>query len=180
MKTNREREQNDDERAGLFARGDRHEAVPLLGVEIRAEVVAGHARAVVRQRYRNDETRPIEAVYTFPLPTRGSVTGFAMSMNGRQLVGEVHEREDAFRRYDDAISAGHVAALLAALAAAPKVDPKLAELALAALWLLSTGRRTRVAIKDATTARPGLEDLAAVLGRDEDVRAHVERIAPLC
>ena len=68
-------------------------------------------------------------------------------------------------------------ALLAALAAAPRLAPKLAELALAALWLLSTGRRTRVAIKDALTARVGLEDLAAALGRDEDVRAHVARIA---
>jgi hypothetical protein len=28
--------------------------------------------------------------------------------------------------------------------------------------------------------RPDLEDLAAVLGRDADVRSHVERIAPLC
>jgi Ca-activated chloride channel family protein len=73
-----------------------------------------------------------------------------------------------------------VDALLAALAATTKVAPHLAELALAALWLLSTGPRTRIAIKDATAARPGLEDLAAALGRDELVRAHVERIAPMC
>jgi Ca-activated chloride channel family protein len=73
-----------------------------------------------------------------------------------------------------------VDALLAALAAAPKLDPKLAELALASLWLLSTGRRTREAIKVATGRWPGLEALAAVLGRDDDVRAHVERIAPMC
>lgn len=99
----------DVERAGLHAHGH---AVPLLGVEVRAEVVAGHATAVVRQRYRNDEARPIEAVYTFPLPTRGAVTGFAMTVNGRHLVGEVEEREAAFRRYDDAISAGHGSALL--------------------------------------------------------------------
>jgi Ca-activated chloride channel family protein len=104
--------QSDNDRAGLFARGDRQTAVPLLGVEVRAEVMAGHARAVVRQRYRNDETKPIEAIYTFPLPTCGSVTGFAMSVNGCQLIGEVHEREEAFRRYDDAMSAGHGSALL--------------------------------------------------------------------
>ena len=50
--------QSDNDRAGLFARGDRQRTVPLLGVEVRAEVMAGHARAVVRQRYRNDETKP--------------------------------------------------------------------------------------------------------------------------
>ena len=73
-----------------------------------------------------------------------------------------------------------VGALLAAIAAAPKLDAKLAELALAALWLLSTGRRTRLAIKDAASHRVGLEALTALLGRDDDgVRAHVERIAPV-
>lgn len=105
----------DVERTGLFAAqgvAGHARAVPLLGVEVRAEVVAGHTRSVVRQRYRNDERRPIEAIYTFPLPTRGAVTGFAMTVNGRHLVGEVQGREEAFRRYDDALSAGHGSALL--------------------------------------------------------------------
>src|SRR5439155_21013313 len=87
-----------DVKTGLF--GDAG-AVPLLGVDVHAEVVAGHARAVVRQKYKNDEKRPIEAVYTFPLPTRAVLTGFAMSVAGRRLEGEVHEREEAFRRYDE-------------------------------------------------------------------------------
>jgi Ca-activated chloride channel family protein len=95
--------------AGLFVEG---KAVPLLGVEVRAEVVAGHARAVVRQRYRNDEKRPIEAIYTFPLPTRAVLTGFAMNVQGKRLEGEVQEREEAFRRYDEAVTAGHGSALL--------------------------------------------------------------------
>ena len=96
-------------RSGLFGRGGN--AVPLLGVDVRAEVVAGHAAAVVRQRYRNDEARPIEAVYTFPLPSKAVLTGFSMTAAGRRIEGEVHEREDAFRRYDDAITAGHGGAL---------------------------------------------------------------------
>ena len=97
-------------RSGLFGR-EGH-AVPLLGVDVRAEVVAGHGRAVVRQRYRNDEKKPIEAIYTFPLPTSAVLTAFSMTVDGRRLEGEVHEREEAFRRYDDAITAGHGGALL--------------------------------------------------------------------
>lgn len=73
-----------------------------------------------------------------------------------------------------------VDALLAALEGTAKVKAALAELALAALWLVSTGRRTRDAIKLATSARPGLVDLATALGRDDAVRAHVERLAPMC
>lgn len=96
-------------KAGLYAHGH---AVPLLGVEVQAEVVAGHSRTIVRQRYRNDESRPIEAIYTFPLPSKGALTGFSMTVNGRRLEGEVHEREEAFQKYDDALTAGHGAALL--------------------------------------------------------------------
>lgn len=96
--------------SGLSARGGH--AVPLLGVAVSAEVVGGHARATVRQRYRNDEAHPIEAIYTFPLPTRAVLTGFSMTVEGRRLEGVVQEREQAFRSYDDAITAGHGAALL--------------------------------------------------------------------
>jgi Ca-activated chloride channel homolog len=97
-------------RSGLFESGG--EAVALLGVEVRSDVVAGHACAVVRQRYRNGEQRPIEAVYTFPLPSKAVLTGFSMTVEGRRMEGEVHEREEAFRRYDEAITAGHGGALL--------------------------------------------------------------------
>ena len=93
-------------------KGSAGEKVALLGVDVRAEVLAGHACATVRQRYRNDEAKPIEAIYTFPLPTKAVLTGFSMSVDGRRLEGEVQEREEAFRKYDEAITAGHGGALL--------------------------------------------------------------------
>ncbi|WP_437649325.1 VIT domain-containing protein [Sorangium sp. So ce362] len=86
--------------------------VPLLGVSLSGEVFGGVARLVVRQRYRNEERRPIEAIYTFPLPSEASIAGFAMECAGRRLEGEVKEREEAFRDYDEAIATGHGAALL--------------------------------------------------------------------
>ncbi len=86
--------------------------VPLLGVEVVGEVVAGHSRVKVRQRYRNGEARAVEAIYVFPLPSAGTLVGFAMIANGRRMDGVVKEREAAFRAYDDAIAAGHGAALL--------------------------------------------------------------------
>ncbi|WP_438042915.1 VIT and vWA domain-containing protein [Sorangium sp. So ce128] len=86
--------------------------VPLLGVSLSGEVLGGAARLVVRQRYRNEERRPIEAIYTFPLPGEASIAGFAMECAGRRLEGEVKEREEAFQAYDEAIATGHGAALL--------------------------------------------------------------------
>ncbi|MEZ4298304.1 MAG: VIT and VWA domain-containing protein [Polyangiaceae bacterium] len=87
-------------------------AVPLLGVALGGEVLGAHARLVLRQRYRNQERQPIEAVYTFPIPGDATLVGFAMECEGRRIEAEVKEREEAFQVYDDAIAKGHGAALL--------------------------------------------------------------------
>jgi Ca-activated chloride channel family protein len=97
-------------RCGLYTREGSQ--IPLQGVEVTGELLGGHARVRVRQRYRNSESRPVEAVYVFPLPSDGTLIGFSMECNGRKVHGVVKEREQAFRTYDDAITAGHGAALL--------------------------------------------------------------------
>jgi Ca-activated chloride channel family protein len=86
--------------------------VPLLGVALGGEVFGAHARVVLRQRYKNRETRPIEAVYSFPIPSDATLVGFAMECEGRRMEAEVKEREEAFAKYDEAIAKGHGAALL--------------------------------------------------------------------
>lgn len=88
------------------------EPVPLLGVALGGDVFGAHARLVLRQRYKNREASPIEAVYTFPIPGDATLVGFAMECEGRRIEAEVKEREEAFQAYDDAISKGHGAALL--------------------------------------------------------------------
>ncbi len=96
--------------AGLCSKqGD---AIPLKGVEVEGEVLGAHARVRVRQRYCNERRTALEAVYTFPLPADATLTAFAMTCDGRRLDGTVKEREAAFRAYDDALVAGHGAALL--------------------------------------------------------------------
>jgi Ca-activated chloride channel family protein len=103
-------EQAEQVRCGLYTREGAQ--VPLQGVEVSGELLGGHARVRVRQRYRNSERRPVEAVYVFPLPSDGTLTAFSMECNGRKVHGVVKEREEAFRTYDDAITDGHGAALL--------------------------------------------------------------------
>lgn len=87
-------------------------SIPLRGVEVEGEVLGAHARVRVRQRYRNEGRAPVEAVYTFPLPADATVSAFTMTCEGRTSEGVVKEREEAFRAYDDAVVAGHGAALL--------------------------------------------------------------------
>ena len=87
-------------------------SIPLRGVEVVGDILGGHAHISVRQRYRNGESRPVEAVYTFPLPSDGTLVGFSMACDGRTIEGVVKEREAAFKAYDDAVLDGHGAALV--------------------------------------------------------------------
>src|SRR5207244_3371728 len=75
--------------------------IPLRGVEVEGELFGGHARVRVRQRYVNEEAAPVEAVYTFPLPSDATLVAFSMTCAGRRVEGVVKEREAAFRDYDE-------------------------------------------------------------------------------
>lgn len=95
--------------AGLLTKG---KPIPLEGVTIDAEIRDFCSRVTVTQRYRNQEEKPIEAVYVFPLDERAAVCAFAAVVDGVEILGEVKEREEAFDRYDDALAEGHGAYLL--------------------------------------------------------------------
>jgi len=95
--------------AGLLCNGS---PVPLVGISVEAQVKDFCTRVVVTQRYRNDESQPIEAVYVFPIDEGAAVCGFEALIDDVLVVGEVQEREKAFEKYDDAIAAGHGAYLL--------------------------------------------------------------------
>ena len=101
-------------RSGLFAVDGvaAGEPMPLEGVSVEATIRDYGARVVVSERYRNLESRPIEAVYKFPLDEGAAVCGFEAEIDGRRLSGRVEERENAFAVYDDALAAGHGAYLL--------------------------------------------------------------------
>ena len=86
--------------------------VPLAGVSIVADLVNLCARVTVTQRFVNQEARPIEAVYLFPLDEGAAVCGFEALIDGTRVVGESMERDAAFAKYDDAMQEGHGAYLL--------------------------------------------------------------------
>ena len=72
-----------------------------------------------------------------------------------------------------------VEALLERIAQDGTVEAPVAELALATLWLLATGRRTRTAIEQ-EAARRGHGHLLELVAHAGDVRAHAEQLATLC
>ena len=86
--------------------------VPLQGVAISVDVRSVASKVTVKQRYRNDGSKPIEATYCFPLNECAAVCDYAIQVGEEEIRADIEEREKAFERYDDAMAEGHGAYLL--------------------------------------------------------------------
>ncbi len=68
--------------------------------DVQVTINNGIAVTHVTQVFRNTENRQVEALYTFPVPKQASVSNFSMWINGREMVGEVLERQRAREIYN--------------------------------------------------------------------------------
>jgi len=68
--------------------------------DVRTTINNGIAVTHVTQIFRNTENRQVEALYTFPVPKHASVSNFSMWINGKEMVGEVLEKERARKIYN--------------------------------------------------------------------------------
>lgn len=64
------------------------------------------------QEFGNPYTKPIEAIYNFPLPHEASVDSMEMQIGDRKIVGKIDTRKEAERKYQQAKQNGQTAALL--------------------------------------------------------------------
>ena len=66
------------------------------------QVMINNGVAVTRvtQVFHNTEKRQVEALYTFPVPKGASVANFSMWINGKEMVGEVLEKQRAREIYN--------------------------------------------------------------------------------
>jgi Ca-activated chloride channel family protein len=85
--------------------------LPLIAMAIDARITGLLAGIELEQTFVNSTGSPIEATYIFPLPDRAAVTRFRMEVAGRIIDGVVEERGAAREQYDQAIAAGHRAAI---------------------------------------------------------------------
>lgn len=80
--------------------------IALRRVEVQAEVRDVAVHLTLTQVYRNDENRPIEALYCFPVDEGAAVCGFRIETGDRVLIGTAEEKDGAFELYDQAIERG--------------------------------------------------------------------------
>jgi Ca-activated chloride channel homolog len=97
--------------AGFGALETARGLLPLVAMEVSARVAGVVATVEVAQTFVNTTGTAIEATYIFPLPDRAAVHTFKMEVGGRVIDGVIDERGAARAQYDQAIAAGHRAAI---------------------------------------------------------------------
>ena len=86
--------------------------LPLEHTDVTIEVSGFVARARVVQKFGNPYQRPLEAVYTFPLPDDAAVDAMTMHVGDRVVQAQIMMREQARQVYSAARDRGQRAALL--------------------------------------------------------------------
>ena len=86
--------------------------LPLKSVAAQVQIAGVIADVTIEQVYRNEGTRPLEAVYIFPASTRAAVYGMVMHTGDREITAEIRERGQARQEYEEAREQGQTASLL--------------------------------------------------------------------
>ena len=71
--------------------------------------VGGHL--VVQHVFRSGEERPLEVIYSFPLPRDAALRAFRITGDGFEVYSELKQTEEAVRAYEQGIADGSLSAL---------------------------------------------------------------------
>ena len=98
----------------FFVKSDDPEVdqLPLKSTAVQVNVSGVIADVVVTQVYKNEGSRPLEAIYVFPASTRAAVYGMTMTIGERTITAKIRKRAEARQEYEQAKQAGQSASLL--------------------------------------------------------------------
>ena len=74
-------------------------------------VLPAGARVVVQHVFRSEESKPLEVIYSFPLPRDAALRSFRITGDGFEAHSELKETEAAVRAYEEGIAGGSLSAL---------------------------------------------------------------------
>ncbi len=105
--------EDDGPSPGSFTiRGPKPTIMPLQRTDVSADIDGFGARVTVKQKFKNPSSKPIEAIYTFPLPENAAVDRMTLKIGDRTINGLIKRRDEARKIYEEAKNAGQNAALL--------------------------------------------------------------------
>jgi Ca-activated chloride channel family protein len=71
----------------------------------------GFAQTTVTQVFGNNADADYEAIYSFPIPKKASLSEISLWINGQEIIGEVVEKEKAREIYEEQVAKGNDTAL---------------------------------------------------------------------
>jgi Ca-activated chloride channel family protein len=84
----------------------------LLNTDVDIQVHGLVARVSVKQEFRNEGNDWVEGVYVFPLPDKAAVDHMRLYVGDRFIEGEIREKEQARKEYEQAKSEGKKTSLV--------------------------------------------------------------------
>ncbi|XP_067686331.1 von Willebrand factor A domain-containing protein 5A-like isoform X4 [Haliotis asinina] len=91
---------------------DNRAQVPLKSVSTDVTIQGFVARVEATLTYHNNEDNCMEVTYVFPMDDGSAVYKLIADINGKKIVAECQEKQQARETYQHAVSAGHSAMLL--------------------------------------------------------------------
>ncbi|XP_001379766.2 von Willebrand factor A domain-containing protein 5A isoform X2 [Monodelphis domestica] len=95
---------------GLFTLSN--QPVPLKSISVDVSINQFVADVSATLDYKNEETGPVEALFVFPMDEDSAVYSFQAVVDGKNIVAEIREKQQAQEDYENAISQGQAAFLL--------------------------------------------------------------------
>lgn len=83
-----------------------------LNTDVHMAISGLVARVKVRQEFRNEGSEWVEGVYVFPLPDKAAVDRMRLHIGDRFIEGEIREKEQAKKEYEQAKASGKKASLV--------------------------------------------------------------------
>ena len=74
-------------------------------------ILPAGARLTVQHTFKSAETKPIEVIYSFPLPRDAALRSFRITGDGFEALSELRETEAAVKAYEEGIAQGSLATL---------------------------------------------------------------------
>ncbi|MGA1871185.1 MAG: VIT domain-containing protein [bacterium] len=85
--------------------------VYLKSHHVNVIIYNGFAKTEVDQVFMNQGNTDVEAIYTFPLPKKASLSEVSLWIDDKEIIGEVLEKEKARKTYEDQKAKGNETAL---------------------------------------------------------------------
>jgi len=84
----------------------------LMNTDVDMQISGLVARVSVRQEFHNEGSDWVEGIYVFPLPANAAVDRMRLHIGDRFIEGEIQEKENAKKIYEEARQAGKKASLV--------------------------------------------------------------------